>query len=138
MFALTFLFNACQKDPSNTSSGNTSTPSGKKPGKVTIKATWSNPSPWNLCKYPYTVVIGLGYSSTDVANEAFFSQSSYFVSPANYTKDGLAPGTYYYRAKKTYNASSCGTGQGIPQTVIKSGAFTIKEGKTHTENISLN
>jgi hypothetical protein len=108
-------------------SGNVSTT-----GSVTISAFWSNTPPWDACGSPYTVVIGLGYNSTDVSNESYFIQSSFYSSTANYSKDGLAPGIYYYGAKKTFNASICGTGQGIPPTVKKSGSFTIIAGQTTT------
>jgi hypothetical protein len=108
-------------------------------GKVIITASWSNPAPWNACSSPYTVVIGLGYNSTDVANESYFTSSSFNTSPATFTKDGLTAGVYYYGAKKTFNASTCGTGQGIPPTVKKSGSFTIVAGQTTTVNgVSLN
>ncbi len=102
-------------------------------GTVVITATWT--TTYVSCNPAYTVVIGLGYTSTDVANEAYFAQSgSNLYSPATYTNSTLAPGTYYYKAKKTYNASTCGTGQGIPPTVTKSGAFTITAGQTTTVN----
>jgi hypothetical protein len=102
-------------------------------GTVQITATWT--TTYVYCNLAYTVVIGLGYTSTDVANEAYFAQSGGYVnSPVTYTNSSLASGTYYYKAKKTYNANTCGTGQGIPPIVIKSGAFTITDGQTTTVN----
>ncbi len=101
-------------------------------GKVKITASWSNPAPWSACGSPYTVVIGLGYNSTDVNNESYFASNNFYSSSATFTKDGLTAGVYYYGAKKTYNASICGTGQGIPPTVKKNGSFTIVAGQTTT------
>jgi hypothetical protein len=130
---------ACKKE--TTSSSGTGGGGGTvgTTGKVTITASWSNPAPWNACGSPYTVVIGLGYNSTDVANESYFASNSFYSSSATFSKDGLTAGVYYYGAKKTFNASTCGTGQGIPPTVKKSGSFTIIAGQTTTvSGVSLN
>ncbi|MBM3911441.1 MAG: hypothetical protein FJ350_00345 [Sphingomonadales bacterium] len=94
-------------------------------GEVAITASWNT---WYVnCQQAYTVVIGLGYSSTDVANETYFAQSgSTLYSPSNYTVSNLAPGTYYYKAKKTYRSNYCAPSNGPPPPVVtKTGAFTI-------------
>ncbi len=165
IFAISFIFNSCSKGNntietgykcmggnciSDTSAnaqfttlascqvacgggGGTSTGSS-----VSITASWSNPAPWNACQIPYLVVIGLGYNFTDVANEAYFSKNGFIYSSATFTKSNLAAGIYYYGAKKTYN-TNCGTGQGIPPTVKKSGSFTIVAGQNTTvSGVSLN
>lgn len=130
IFTAMFIFNSCSKDDNSTSSSGGGGGGGSTTGKVTITASWT--TNYVSCNPAYTVIIGLGYNSTDIANEAYFASSSYIYSPASYSKDGLAAGTYYYKAKKTYNASTCGTGQGIPPVVTKSGAFTITAGQTTT------
>ncbi len=135
IFTVMFIFNSCSKEDNSTSSngGNGGGGGGITTGKVTITATWSNIAPWNACgSSPYIVVIGLGYNSTDVANESYFSQFTYYAPMVPFTTDSLAPGIYYYGAKKTFNVSLCGTGQGVPPTVKKSGAFTITAGQTTT------
>jgi hypothetical protein len=117
---------ACQTDCANNS-----------PGSVVITASWSLFSPWDACGVPFTVVIGLGYNSTDITNESYFASNSFIYSPASFSKNGLAPGTYYYKAKKTYNINTCGCcggESGPPPTVTKSGAFTIIAG----QNINVN
>lgn len=107
-------------------------------GQVDIITSWTKS--YGSCNYAYSVVIGLGYTSTDVANEAYFANSGQQInSPTTYNQGNLKAGIYYYKAKKTYNASSCGTGQGIPPTVIKSGSFTIIAGQKTSVNVgSLN
>lgn len=107
-------------------------------GTVKIMASWT--SKFIYCNPAYTVVIGLGYSSTDVANDAYFAQTSSQGSSLTYTKDNLTAGTYYYKAKKTYKISTCGNPQGgAPSDVTKLGAFTIIAGQTTTINVgSLN
>jgi hypothetical protein len=126
----------------NTGGGNTGgggSGGGSSTGSVTIRVTWSNPLPWSACNVPYSVVIGLGYSSTDVVNESYFGSNSFVHSAATLEWGGLSPGVYYYGAKKTYNASICGTGQGIPPTVKKTGSFTIVAGQTTSiTGVSLN
>ncbi len=107
-------------------------------GGVIITTSWT--STYFSCFNAYNVSFGLGYTSTDVANEAYFAQSGNYIStPVTYSKGNLAPGTYYYKAKKVFRTSLCGTGQGVPITVTKSGAFTIIGGQNTSINIgSLN
>jgi hypothetical protein len=107
-------------------------------GQVDIITSWTKS--YGSCNYAYSVVIGLGYTSADVANESYFANSGQQInSPTTYNQGNLKAGIYYYKAKKTYNASSCGTGQGIPPTVIKSGSFTIIAGQKTSVNVgSLN
>lgn len=107
-------------------------------GSVKVIASWSNPSPWNMCGSPYTVTIGIGYSSNDVANQAYFAQGNFYSSSATFQRTNLVPGVYYYGARKVFNASTCGTGQGIPPTVFKTGAFTVTSGQTTNVSTSLN
>ena len=106
-------FTNCKKKSTqnNTSTNSAAATTNTSTGKVVITASWN--STYVMCTGAYNTVIGLGYSSTDVANEAYFAQSNYTGSSANFSKDLLAPGVYYYRAKKTYNSTKCGTGQGI-------------------------
>jgi hypothetical protein len=109
-----------------TTTGGTTTTTPQ--GKVTLKASWTKS--YKSCTYAYTTKIGLGYTSTDVVNEAYFAESGGDVDGSlTYTKDALAPGIYYYQAKKSYN-TNCGTGQGIPTTVTKKGSFTVASGST--------
>ena len=106
-------------------------------GNVAISTNWTTAygTGWPVCDPAYSVVIGLGYSSNDVINDSYFSQSaSTGISPTTYTKYNLTPGIYYYKAKKTFNANSCGTGQGIPPTVTRTGSFTIVSGLTTSVN----
>ena len=107
-------------------------------GSVKITASWSNPSPWNMCGSPYTVTIGLGYSSNDVANQSYFAQSNFYSSSAIFQRSNLTPGVYYYGARKVFNSGTCGTGQGVPPTVFKTGSFTITTGQTTNVSTSLN
>jgi hypothetical protein len=111
-------------------------------GRVNLTASWTTQfgAGWPVCDPAFSVIIGIGYSSADIANEAYFNQSaSTGISPTEHTVYNLTPGIYYYRAKKTFNANACGTGQGIPPVVIRSGSFTIVSGQTTNVNIgSLN
>jgi len=113
--------------------GKNNTPEPK-PGSVSIYLSFN--VNYGGCIPGWTVVIGLGYSSTDIANDAFFCSQSY-TSPNTFKKDKLDPGTYYYKATKTYNIS-CGTGQGIPSPVTKSGSFIIEPSKTTLLSVNLN
>lgn len=108
------------------------------PGMVKIKVNCAPyPSPWNICKAPYSATIGLGYSSNDVANDAFFVKTSYGSSGNTFSVNNLAPGIYYYGGKKTFNAASCGTGQGIPPVKIDRGSFTITSGGVTSITVNL-
>ena len=83
-------------------SGTTTNPTQPKTGAVSITLSWSNSS------YTYTtdkVIIGLGYTSTDVTNGAYFEQKTYYT-PSTYTKNNLNAGTYYYKATRTWICSS--------------------------------
>jgi hypothetical protein len=105
------------------------------PGTVKITATWNNS--YSNCNQAYLVTIGLAYTSTDASNNAFFAESStYLYSGAQYSKSNIDVGTYYYKATKTFN-TNCGTGQGVPSDVIKTGAFDIESNSTTTISISL-
>lgn len=100
-------------------------------GYVRIGASWNNT--YLNCNPAYSCVIGLGYSSTDVANEAYF----YSVNGGGLTKT-LPVGTYYYKATKTYNLSSCGCGRPpCPKPVSKSGSFTITADQTTNVSFQL-
>lgn len=108
------------------------------PGTVEISATWT--SQYVACNPAYIVTVGLGYTSNDIANDAFFTQSTNYQYYQNmpYVKNNLTPNTYYYKVKKTYKLT-CGTGQGVPPDVIRNGSFTITAGQTTTINVgSLN
>lgn len=108
------------------------------PGTLEISATWT--SQYVSCNPAYTVTVGLGYTSNDIANDAFFAQSSdyQYDQLMPYVQNNLTPNIYYYKVKKTYKMS-CGTGQGIPPDVIRNGSFTITAGQTTTVNVgSLN
>lgn len=138
--ALISILTACKKEETTTTTTTTSSGGGgSTTGKVSISASWSVQDPWSACGSPFTIIIGLGYNSNDVSNESYFTQNSFYSSPATLTIDGLSPGIYYYGAKKTFNSSICGTGQGIPPTVKKSGSFTIAAGQTTTvSGVNLN
>jgi len=123
------VFIGCKKDdpqPSTSSNTNTGTDT---PGYVSILVSFTEEK--GMCNYAWNVVIGLGYSSTDVANEAYFQSNRSINSPAGISAS-LDPGIYYYKAKKTYNLSTCG-GTDQPST-SKSGSFTITS--EETTNIS--
>lgn len=108
----------------------------KEPGFVQITASWN--TKYNNCNSAFTVIIGLGYTSTDVTNEAFFAKSGGMISsPGTYSKNYLAPGKYYYKASKTFNKSVCGSYQTPPAVVTKNGSFTITAGKTTNISIDL-
>lgn len=118
------LLISCKKDPGN----NTNTLSN---GAVSISAVWTgNPGP---CFARYECTIGLGYSSTDIANEAYFARSSLQTGNkvSNLSKSDLAPGTYYYRVKVVYVLkNNCTSDQEYFTDKIKSGAFDITPGET--------
>ncbi len=98
-------------------------------GTLVITATWT--TFYGVCDPAFNVKFGFGNTLADINNDNFFWQSGlYQFAPANYTYTLFAPGTYYYKAKKTYNTAVCDTTQGIPATVNKTGIFTITTGQT--------
>jgi hypothetical protein len=90
-----------------------------------VGITVSRTSSYYSCS---SIQIGLGYTSTDCVNGAFFAQKSGSLSGSSYSfileKDDLAPGVYYYKV-------TCGT------TTVKNGAFTIKANQTTKISISV-
>lgn len=110
------------------STGN-NTPEVPKTGTVKISLNW---------QYSYSsgsTLIGLGYSSTDIANNAFFVSKTYYV-PDTFSQSNLAPAIYYYKAKRTFTAND---GQGpYTKVVEKSGSFTIKSAQVTQISVNLN
>ncbi|MCJ7447726.1 MAG: hypothetical protein MUO72_08535 [Bacteroidales bacterium] len=110
-----------------------------KPGSVSITLNWD--IEWT-CKfvtyYPcWDVKVGLGYSQSDVDNEAYFKHKD-LSEPGTYTATGLAPGIYFYKAKKTIRQTcSIGLFCSIPDPVIKTGEFIITSNDTTTFSVSL-
>jgi hypothetical protein len=73
-----------------------------------VKVYWANPSPWNECKLPCKVTLGFGYNSNDVNVEAYFQEGSSLFSGDSFSANNLAPGFYYYKAKKNFNSLQYG------------------------------
>ncbi|HUX56461.1 MAG TPA: hypothetical protein VMV77_05775 [Bacteroidales bacterium] len=115
-------------------------PGSVSPGSVSITLSWDIK---RYCNIVWTlspcwdVMVGLGYSQTDVDKEAYFNHKD-LSEPGIYTVTNLAPGVYYYRAKKTIR-TSCVSANGCPAPppVIKSGKFTITSNKTISISVSL-
>jgi hypothetical protein len=112
----------------------------QKQGSVSITLNWDikrycELNTWYPC---WDVVVGLGYSQTEVNNEAYFNHKE-LPEPGIYNVVNLPVGTYYYRAKKTIRQSCVlGTGPcGPPAPVIKSGTFTITSNYNKTISVSL-
>lgn len=142
---LVMVFSRCEKkDPVETeptasatsstasgtnASGTTTGTNAVKPGKVVITASWTKN--YQNCSPAWTVKIGLGFSSSDVANSTFFAESFGDVYGTTSFSKELDPGTYYYKATKTYN-KGCGTINQPPPSVSKSGSFVIKSGQTNS------
>ena len=126
------LFISCEKDnETNTNTLNN--------GGVTISAVWTgDPGP---CFARYECTIGLGYSSTDIANEAYFARSSLQTGnkSSSPSKSDLAPGTYYYRVKVAYvKKDNCDSDPKYFNAKIRSGAFDITAGETTKISVILN
>ncbi len=117
---------------------NTPAPS---PGSVTITLNWDikrycGANIWWPC---WDVVVGLGYNQSEVDQEAYFIHK-FLSEPSTFTVTNLAPGTYYYRAKKTVRQGCYLSGDhfcDIPPPVIKSGKFTIFSSVTTKLSVSL-
>mgnify|MGYP000968878524 CR=1 FL=1 len=126
------LLISCKKD----NEANTNTISN---GTVTISAvSTGDPGP---CFARYECTIGLGYSSTDIANEAYFARSSLQTgNKVSYlSKSDLAPGTYYYRVKVAYvKKDNCDSDPKYFNDKIRSGAFDIIAGETTKISVILN
>jgi hypothetical protein len=121
----------CQSDCGT--SGNTN-PIQPKTGTVKISLSWT------LTSYAGSItsgssVLGLGYTSTDVANGAYFVQRTYTI-PDTFTQSNLTVGIYYYKAVRSFNSND-GSGP-VSRKVEKSGAFTIEAGKATTVSVNLN
>jgi len=121
---------------SNCSSGNNTNINESNNGTVNISYSWN--MKYSACNYAYTVIFGYAHSSSEASNESFFDQVSSIISPTSFSKI-LPAGTYYYKIKKSYNSSTCGTGMGqsTPTTVYKTGSFKISAGKSTSVNVSL-
>ena len=104
-------------------------PTPPKTGSVSLNLSWT---------YSYSsgiVEIGLGYSSTDVANNALFVSTTY-TTPTTFSRSNLAPAIYYYKAKRSFTTNN-GSGP-VAQKIEKSGSFTISSGKTTSITVNLN
>lgn len=125
------LFFSCKKENSTDINGQLS-------GVVSISATWSGDQ--GPCFARYECTIGLGYSSTDIGNEAYFARGDLQTGNKvyNYSKKDLSPGTYYYRVKVVYvKRSNCDSDSEYFNPKIKSGAFDIIGGETTTIRVHL-
>ncbi len=99
---------------------------------VTVSGSYTIPSyngPNGNC---WDVNGGLGYSSTDVANNAFFetvhASGVQHQSKMDYNcsfKGSLPAGLYYYKVTLSYDAAACGSGSGAPADDVRLGSFTI-------------
>jgi len=106
----------------------TSGPTQPSTGSVSISLNWT---------YSYssgTTVIGLGYTSTDVANNAFFVSKTY-TTPSTFGYSNLTPAVYYYKATRSFTINN--GGGPIAQKIEKSGSFTISSGKTTSLSVDL-
>jgi hypothetical protein len=110
-------------------------------GSVSITLNWD--ITWT-CQFVnafpcWDVKVGLGYSQSDVDKEAYFNHKD-LSEPGTYTATGLAPGTYFYKAKKTIR-QTCSFPLGvfctIPDPVIKTEEFIITPNDTTTFSVSL-
>lgn len=107
----------------------TTTTTPPKNGSVSISLSWT---------YSYSsgiAEIGLGYSSSDISNNAFFVSRSYST-PSTFTQSNLAPGLYYYKAVRTFTTND-GSGP-VSRKIEKSGSFTINSVKTTSITVGLN
>lgn len=125
----------CQAE-CGTSGTSPTTPTQTKVGSVSITLNWT------LTTYlgnitSGTTVLGLGYTSNDVANGAFFAEKSY-IDPnrSTFTQSNLKVGIYYYKATRSYTSND-GSGP-VSKKVEKSGSFTIESGKTTSITVNLN
>ena len=94
-------------------------------GYAKINVNWSDYNPQSL----QSIKVGIGYSSVDVSNDAYFKEHS-FSYPDQITLS-LDPQIYYYKANKTIIQWG--------NTVIeasKSGSFTVTSSSYTTVNIS--
>ncbi|NQY10441.1 MAG: hypothetical protein HRT71_13130, partial [Flavobacteriales bacterium] len=73
----------------------------------------------------YSITIGISGSS----------EGTFYSSPCTYRRKDLQPGTYSYTLKKSFSEAACGSGQGVPADVIKSGSFTIVAGEIETVSV---
>ncbi len=115
-------------------SAGTNNPTQPKTGTVKINLSWT------LTSYAGTItsgstIIGLGYSSTDVANGAYFVQQTYST-PDTFTHSNMKAGIYYYKAVRSFRTND-GSGP-VSRKVEKSGAFTIEGGKATIVSVNLN
>lgn len=114
------------------SSSTTNPPSTVKNGTASLHVIWNH-----MCaatQFYFTVTVGLGYTSTDVANNAFFTSKKLTVPGVDWNISDLKPAIYYYKATKSAGSEHC-----PPTTVtIKSGSFTIESGKTTSITVNLN
>ncbi|MEI6755355.1 MAG: hypothetical protein WCK78_19625 [Paludibacter sp.] len=126
----------CQSLCSSSSTSNTNTTNTSTKGTVNISYSWN--MKYSTCNYAYTVIFGFAYTSSDASNESYFDQVSSVISPTTFSKT-LTAGTYYYKIKKTYNSSTCGSGMGqsTPSAVYKTGSFKITAGKSTTVDVSI-
>jgi hypothetical protein len=95
-----------------------------KPGKVLIHVSW----PYTTCWYQ--IEVGIGHSSDDVTNEAYIDSKEAFLGSTGtftYNKDGLAPGTYYYKVVRWSPSNYGPCGYSAPSTKIA--PFVINPGK---------
>ncbi len=106
------------------------------PGTIEINLDWREYST------PQHITVGFGYSSTDIANNAFFYNETFDIvypttrPPAKVTKTGLKPGIYYYKVSKPEQRYGNSAIQIYHiHAFEKSGALTVTSGQTTTESV---
>jgi len=136
-----FGFLSCTKKDTSNNSNNSNPNNSTQTGTVTFTISQCQCilQPSYKCIYHN---LGLGYSSTDIANNAFFQSTSNSKNTSDTYSYTLNVGTYYYKATAKNECSNqvdcsypCGYGQ--LETKTKSGAFTIEANKTINVSISL-
>lgn len=104
-------------------------------GAVVINTTFEKYSRSYVGNSSYScencVEIAIGYTSNDIENKSYILKGDWCNSPAQFFKDGLTPGIYYYVARKYShrNTSFCPVEE-------KKGSFTVTSGRTTTVDLS--
>lgn len=151
LLGLSLSFTSCKEDfdePTTPNSTSTTPPTPTdQDGYASISASCSNsPSYYYLtgynfykCNYFYKFELGIGYNSTDIANEAYFKTVSTNTSfkITNYSIK-LPPGVYYCKAKRTCTGNTCSNDDPSyvrPADISRSASFTVTAGKTTTVSV---
>jgi hypothetical protein len=133
---------ACKKETTPTSSSGTS--GGGSGTTGTLKLTIFHPQ--RDCPpqaYTVTHTVGLGYSSTDIANDAFFDSRNGHAVGTTYTFT-LNAGLYYYKGKAcctNCNSQICngwGGFTGVGTCKSASGSVQVTAGQEVSRSITIN